>query len=88
MPISPELLEILCCPTTKTPVEALDEARAARLNRAIAARGARYADGSRVEEPVAEGLVTTDGATVYRVDDGIPVMLADRAIPTGQVEGW
>lgn len=88
MPISPELLQILCCPTSKTPLELLTAARIARLNAAIGAGVIRYADGSAVEQPLEEGLVTTDGLTVYRIDDSIPVMLVDQAIPTGQLEGW
>ncbi len=88
MPISPELLQILCCPTSKTPLELLTAARIARLNAAIGAGAIRYADGSAVEQPLEEGLVTTDGLTVYRIDDSIPVMLVDQAIPTGQLEGW
>ncbi len=88
MPISPELLRILCCPRTKTPVEPLAADRLARLNAGVAAGAVRYADGSQVEQPLAEGLATVDGGTVYRIDEGIPVMLMDRAIPTDQVPGW
>ena len=88
MPISPELLQILCCPTSKTPLELLTAARIARLNAAIGAGAIRYADGSAIVQPLEEGLVTTDGLTVYRIDDSIPVMLVDQAIPTGQLEGW
>ncbi len=88
MPINPELLQILCCPGSKTPVEVLGPERLARLNAAIEAGTVRYADGSAVGRPLEEGLVTTDGATVYRIDDGIPVMLVDQAIPTGPVQGW
>ena len=32
--------------------------------------------------------MTTDGRTVYRIDDGIPVMLEDLAIPTEQIADW
>jgi uncharacterized protein YbaR (Trm112 family) len=34
---------------------------------------------------VAEGLVTHDRRTVYRVEDGIPVLLADEALAVSQV---
>lgn len=88
MPISPDLLRILCCPRTRTPVEPLGPRRVERLNAAIRAGTARYRDGSAVRRPLAEGLVTTDGLTVYRIDDGIPVMLVEQAIPTAPVEGW
>ena len=88
MPISQELLQILCCPRTKTPVIMLapdSRHQLARLNAAVESGGLEYADGTAVVEPLAEGLVTTDGTTVYRIDDGIPVMLVERAIRTGQL---
>ena len=87
MPISQELLQILCCPRTKTPVVMLAPAQLASLNAAVESGGLEYADGTAVEEPLEEGLVTTDGTTVYRIDDGIPVMLVERAIHTGQLAG-
>ena len=88
MPINPDLLEILCCPASKTPVEMVGRARLDRLNAAIAAGYVRYTDGAPVEEALEEALATTDGRTVYRIDDGIPVMLVDRGIPTDQVGSW
>lgn len=88
MPINPDLLEILCCPASKTPVEMVDGERLDRLNAAIAGGYVRYTDGAAVEAPLDEALVTTDGRTVYRIDDGIPVMLVDRGIPTDQVGSW
>ncbi len=88
MPISQELLQILCCPSSKTPVVMLTAEQLARLNACIEADAVHYADGSAVEQPLSEGLVTTDGRTVYRIEDSIPVMLVDQAIPTGQLEDW
>ena len=88
MPISDDLLQILCCPETKTPVAMLPSERLDLLNAAIATGQVRYADGSQVEDPVEEALVTVDGRTVYRIDDSIPVMLVDQAIPTAQLTGW
>ena len=43
------------------------------------------AGGTPVERPLAAGLVTGDGATVYRVDDGIPVMLPGLGIAAGRL---
>lgn len=88
MPISQELLQILCCPRTKTPVVMLSPGQLARLNAAVAAGRLEYADGAAVEDALDEGLVTTDGRTVYRIDDGIPVMLVEQAIRTSQLPGW
>ncbi len=86
--VDPKLLEILVCPLTTVSVRALDEARLLRLNRAIARRELRYHDGSVVEVPLDEALTTTDGRIVYRIDDGIPIMLIERAIPTEYMDNW
>jgi uncharacterized protein YbaR (Trm112 family) len=47
--------------------------------------GAGGADGEAQSTPLAEGLITRDHKTVYRVDDGIPVLLADEAIATAAI---
>lgn len=88
MPVSLDLVQILCCPETKVPVEIVGAERLAQLNAAIATGSVAYADGSTVDKPLQEALATVDGRTVYRVDEGIPVMLVDRAIPTAQIAGW
>ncbi len=86
--IDSKLLEILVCPLTRASVRVLDEARLERLNRAIAREEIRYHDGSTVGLALEEALTTLDGRIVYRVDDGIPVMLIERAIPTEHLDGW
>lgn len=83
-----KLLDILCCPVTKQPLALLDKAELAALNQAIAAGGLKRADGSAQSEPVSEGLVTRDHQTLYRIDDGIPVLLADEAIATASIPGF
>lgn len=80
-----KLLDILCCPTSKQPLALLGGDDLERINRAIAAGGVSRADGSPQAEALAEGLVTRDRRRVYRVDDGIPVLLADEALDTAQV---
>lgn len=88
MSVDPRLLEILVCPITKVSVRTLGKQKLAALNRAIAEGGVRHMDGGVVDAPLDEALVTSDGRTVYRVDDGIPVMLEDFAIPTEQLVDW
>lgn len=83
-----KLLDILCCPTSKQPLALLGGAELEAINRAIAAGGVSRADGSPQADALAEGLVTRDRRTVYRVDDGIPVLLADEALATDQVDGF
>jgi len=88
MPIKKELLDILCCPVTKQPVESLPSEKLKRLNQLISQGAVRNVDGSAVEAPIDEALITTDGKTIYRIDDGIPVMLVDLGIPTDKIPGW
>ena len=80
-----KLLDILCCPTTKQPLALLNGTELSALNSAIAAGAVTRADGSAQSEPVAEGLVTQDRRTAYRIEDGIPVLLADEALALAQV---
>jgi uncharacterized protein YbaR (Trm112 family) len=35
-----------------------------------------------------EALITRDRKTVYRIDDGIPVLLAEDSLATAQAEGF
>ncbi len=86
MPIRSDLLEILVCPATKQPLEILREDRLAALNAAITAQRIVNAGGKKVETPLAEGLITTDGKTIYRIDDDIPIMLVEEGIPAAQIE--
>lgn len=80
-----KLLDILCCPATRQPLALLDANDLALINKAIAAGGVTRADGSPQADPLEAGLVTRDRRTVYRLDDGIPVLLADEALATAQL---
>ena len=84
--IDRKLLEILCCPVTHVPLERLSPAKLGAVNRTIREKGARFSDGSPVEAELSEALVTTNGTTIYAVEDGIPIMLEDRAIPAIQFD--
>ncbi|MHC6216130.1 Trm112 family protein [Stenotrophomonas acidaminiphila] len=83
-----KLLDLLVSPDTRQPLALLDSAGLEALNRAIAAGGVARADGSAQAEPLREALVTRDRKQVFRVEDGIPVLLADEAIVTEQIDGF
>ncbi|HEY5971169.1 MAG TPA: Trm112 family protein [Pseudoxanthomonas sp.] len=83
-----KLLDILCCPGTRQPLALLDSQGLDALNRAIDSGGVKRADDTPQSEPLREALVTRDRKTVYRVDDGIPVLLAEEAIATAQIDGF
>jgi uncharacterized protein YbaR (Trm112 family) len=79
------LLDILCCPVSKTPVRPLTKHELDALNAAIAADSVDTVAHVRVRQPVGEALITTDRKVIYRVDDGIPVMLPEEGIGTLQL---
>ena len=83
-----KLLDILVCPASRQPLALLEPAGLEALNRAIAAGDVKRGDDAAQAEPLREALVTRDRRTVYRVDDGIPVLLAEEAIATAQADGF
>jgi uncharacterized protein YbaR (Trm112 family) len=83
-----KLLDLLACPATRQPLALLEGAGLEALNHAIAAGGVRRIDGSPQREPLREVLVTRDRALAYRVDDGIPVLLAEEGMATAQAAGF
>jgi uncharacterized protein len=84
MPLDKRLLDILCCPVSKTPLTPLSKTQLSDLNRRIEAGEVLRVDGVKVDSVLQEGLITTDGKVIYRIDDGIPVMLPDEGIGTTQ----
>ncbi len=85
MPIEGKLLEILCCPVSKTPLVRLPPDKLKKLNAAIAAGDVQYVDGAAVTEALREGLMTEDARVVYPVVDDIPLLLEEKGIGTTQL---
>ncbi len=78
------LLDILCCPVSKTPLRPLSAGELHALNRAIEGGQVLNVAGSSVHNRVEEALITVDRKVIYRVEDGIPVMLPEEGIGTTQ----
>ena len=82
------LLDILCCPVSKTPLRPLTRQQLEALNDAIAGGKVDTVAGVAVRERVVEALITTDHKVIYRIEDGIPVMLPEEGIGTTQLTGF
>jgi len=88
MPVDGKLLEILCCPVSKTPLVRLTPGRLKRLNAAIEAGDVQYVHGDTVTEVLREALITEDSHVIYPVVDDIPILLEEKGIGTTQFEDF
>jgi len=78
--IDKELLDILVCPETREPVKPAEKALIDSLNARIAAGELKNRANQLVTQRLDGGLVRQDGAVLYPIEDGIPIMLIDEAI--------
>jgi len=85
MPIDGKLLEILCCPVSKTPLTRLSSARLEKLNTAIRAGEVQTIHGEIVAQALEEALITEDSKVMYPVIDNIPILLEEKGIGTTQL---
>ncbi len=79
--IDQELLAILACPEDKTPVHLADQELIDQLNSRIESGELSNRNGKKVEKQLDGGLVREDGAYLYPIEDDIPIMLIDEALP-------
>ncbi|MCL4791993.1 MAG: Trm112 family protein [Gammaproteobacteria bacterium] len=80
-----KLLDIVCCPLTRLPLQLLDGTRLARLNSAIESGNIQARSEAPVGERLIEALVTRDGRLVYPVREGIPILLEEESIDWKQL---
>ena len=83
--IDRELLEILACPENKSPVCPADRELIRKVNDLIERGELCNRGGTPVGKPVDGGLVREDGAYLYPIEDNIPIMLIEEAIPLAKI---
>ncbi len=80
------LLTLLQCPVSQKGLAVAKKDLIERSNAEIAAGALVDHQGNKVTAPLSEALVTDDGRRLYRVDDGIPVLLEPESISTEQLD--
>jgi uncharacterized protein YbaR (Trm112 family) len=88
MPVDGKLLEILCCPVSKTPLVRLGADKLEKLNAAIGRGEVKFVEGKPVEATLSECLVTEDMKVIYPVEDSIPILLYEKGIGTTQLQDF
>jgi len=88
MAIDQKLLAILVCPVSKVPVKLLSKDKLAIFNSSIGTSEIKNIGGEVIAQSLQEALITSDGRTIYPVDDSIPIMLEDQGIAASQIPGW
>lgn len=88
MPIDGKLLEILCCPVSKTPLTRLTASRLKKLNTGISEGSVLTVTGDVVGQTLREALITEDTKVIYPVIDEIPILLEERGIGTTQFQDF
>ncbi|HDS0922803.1 TPA: Trm112 family protein [Stenotrophomonas maltophilia] len=80
-----KVIDLLCAPRTNQRLSLLDSKGLDALNRAIGAGTVTNLDGTPLDQPLREALLTHDRKQIFQVNDGIPVLLPEEAIDTAQI---
>jgi uncharacterized protein YbaR (Trm112 family) len=82
--LEPGFVAILRCIETGSELSLLDSDALNRLNAAITKGKVSNRMGQPLERPLEAALKNADATWVYQVLDGIPILLAEQAIPYQQ----
>lgn len=86
MPIDRILLDVLVCPVSKQPIFPVEQRMLDMLNHLIEQGKIHSANGEVVDRPFSDALVTRNHSMIYRVENGIPIMLEDQGVPAHQLD--
>ncbi len=84
MPVGRELLEVLCCPVSRSPLRSMTPDEVAEFNTSVTEGRARYASGAPVTEILERGLVTVDEASMYAILEGVPALMPELRMVRGE----
>ena len=80
MALSEHILQILACPESKQSLMQAPDSLIQELNQKISRRELFTVTDELVVEEIAVGLIREDGRIVYRVREGIAVLLVEEGI--------
>ncbi len=80
MALDSTLLDLIRCPENHTRLAPATDDVVAELNARIVKGGVKRVGGEVVDKPIEAGLAREDGAVLYPIVDGIPVLLIEQAI--------
>ena len=83
--ISNELLSILKCPVTGSPLQLAEDQLVSKVNSAIDEERARSRLEQKVQEQVEGGLTTDEQTWMYPIRDGIPTLVLEEAIDLNSI---
>ncbi len=83
--ISNELLSILKCPVTGSPLQLAEDQLVSKVNSAIDEERARDRLEQKVQEQVEGGLMTAEQTWLYPIRDGIPTLVLEEAIDLNSI---
>lgn len=75
-----EILAILACPESRQSLRYLEKEPLMVLNEKILLGGISTVGGKSIERSIDSALVREDGKRVYRVEEGIPILLINEGI--------
>ncbi len=88
MLIEKRLLDILRCPATHQALRMLAPAQLDALNQAVSSGTLLDSEGRAVQHPFTAALLAAGGANLYRIDDGIPVLLVSESVDPRGIPGF
>ena len=86
MSIDKNIIDIVCCPVTRLPMELMPKQKLHELNKFIKDSELVNRDGTVLVDELHEALITRDGKFAYPIENGIQILLEGHGIALSQLE--